>query len=665
MKIARRHSPFAALFPALLLALSAAACSGGHPAHRGRGRVLVLGLDGMDHGIVRQMLQAGQLPRLASLQSFQPLETSTPPQSPTAWSNFITGMSPGYHGIFDFVHRDPWKLRPYLSTSRVDPPRCLNIGSWGIPLGGGGPKLLRRQKPFWWYLDRAGVRATVIRMPSHFPPRDDGGARVLSGMGTPDLLGTYGTFSVLTTDAELAASDPSGGQVVELERAADDVLVGTVPGPMKPCSSEEVPLEVGVAVDAGDRGALITAGGARVLLGVGQWSELVRMRLPLPGPLGDLSAVGRLYLKSLQPEVVLYLSPLNIDPLDPALPISSPPDFAARLARRSGLYYTQGMPEDSKALAAGVLTEDEYLQQAEMVLRQRERMLKHALQDFREGFLFFYFSSSDQIAHMFFRAHDRTHPARTSRDDRHANVLRDLYRRMDRVVGEVQRKLRPGDLLLVISDHGFGPASYLFDLNGWLEREGYLVLRDEPQPGFLGHIDWRRTQAYGLGLNGLYLNLAGRERHGVVDPRRRDQLLRRLTRALLAVRQPTTGQRVVTEVTRPRKLYPGPEVSRAPDLVLGYGRGFKVADESATGGVSGELFAINRHAWSGDHCGDHRLVPGILFSNQPLRRVRGGYNLKDLAPTVLRYLGVRVPATMRGRSMLEQGDSAPSKTRGD
>ncbi len=662
------------ILPGLWLALSG--CQDSADSLRGarqarQGKVLVLGLDGMDHGLVQQLFHRGKLPNMARLArqgGFKPLTTSTPPQSPTAWANFITGMRPGHHGIFDFIQRDPTSLAPYLSTSRVFGPRRLTLGSWALPLGSGQVELLRKQKPFWWYLSQHGVAAMVIKIPSHFPPRDDGDARVLSGMGTPDILGTYGTFSLLTTNpGAFSPQGLSGGRLVHLTPSnwknngphgkvgsqENNGLWATLEGPADPLSRENHPLsiEVQVTVDARSRGVLITLGDQRLILGQGEWSPLVPINFTVFPLISSLRAMARLYLKSVTPEVVIYISPLNIDPLDPALPISSPPEFSRHLAQKAGRFYTQGMAEDTKALASGALSPEEFLQQATLVLEQRKRMLDVALAAFDRGFLFFYFSSTDQITHMFYRAHDKDHPARRAEDEAYAQVVEQTYGKLDQVVGQVMQRLGPEDLLLVMSDHGFGPASYLFDLNTWLHQQGYLSLRDHPQPGALGHLDWPKTQAYAMGLNGLYLNLKGREAHGVVPSARREVLLERLERQLLALHHPESGQRVVTQVTRPRKLYPGPEIHRAPDLIVGYGRGFKVADASAQGGVGTQLFEINHQAWSGDHCGDSRLVPGILLSNRPL--ISDAPALTDLPATILTFFNIKSPPQFVGRSVVD------------
>ena len=174
-------------------------------------RVVVIGIDGMDWALTEQMMANGELPnfkRLAAQGSGGPLETSVPPLSPVAWSDFITGMDAGGHGIFDFIHRHPATMTPYLSTSEAVPsglaskigilPEVLRLGKYCIPLAGEEQVLLRRGTPFWEVLEANGVETTLIRMPADFPVTGTA-TRELSGMGTPDILGTYGTSTFYTT----------------------------------------------------------------------------------------------------------------------------------------------------------------------------------------------------------------------------------------------------------------------------------------------------------------------------------------------------------------------------------------------------------------------------------------------------------------------------------
>jgi hypothetical protein len=131
-------------------------------------RLIVLGIDGMDPQLLHRFIREGKMPNFAKLEAqgdFRPLTTSVPPQSPVAWSNLITGMNAGGHGIFDFIHRDPRTLSPYFSASKIAGPKhSIHVGSWVIPLGGGSAEQLRQGVAFWQILDQHGIQNTIFRI---------------------------------------------------------------------------------------------------------------------------------------------------------------------------------------------------------------------------------------------------------------------------------------------------------------------------------------------------------------------------------------------------------------------------------------------------------------------------------------------------------------------
>jgi hypothetical protein len=106
------------------------------------------------------------------------------------------------------------------------------------------------------------------------------------------------------------------------------------------------------------------------------------------------------------------------------------------------------------------------------------------------------------------------------------------------------------------------------------------------------------------------------------------------------------------------KFYKGPYRDNAPDLVVGYQRGYRVSWETAIGKTTEGIFHANKKAWSGDHCVDPTLVPGILFCNQPVRNENP--RLIDIAPTVLNLFGVPVPEHMDGK-VLTVGEERESQ----
>jgi predicted AlkP superfamily phosphohydrolase/phosphomutase len=633
----------ASLIAVATLVVAVSGC-GRHHRPLGR-RVVILGFDGLDFGLTRDLMAQGRLPnftRVAAHGTFTSLGTTTPPQSPVAWSSFITGLDPGGHHIFDFIHRDPKTMTPYLSTTRtVAPSHFVPLGRWQLPLTSGRVELLRRGEAFWERLDAQGIETTIVRMPADFPPSGRA-TRELSGMGTPDLLGTYGTFSLYTSDPFATAGPVAGGAIYHVD-IADSVARAALEGPDNPLlkQPQKVTLPFAVHIDSSRRYAKLVVGAEERLLRVGEWSGWVPVRFGLTW--GELRAQCRFYLKQLNPDFVLYVSPLNLDPLAPALPISAPDGYAADLARATGSFYTQGMPEDTKALKAGVFTSGEFLQQARLAADEVERQYAHVFGQFTDGVLFYYFGDVDQVSHMMWRPMDPQHPAYNAATDApYRSVVESLYMEMDAIVGRTLDRLGADDLLVIMSDHGFASWRRSFNLNTWLRDNGYLTLRSGIRAGSAAtfdDIDWSRTRAYGLGLNGLYINVTGRESSGIVDPREREALVREIGDKLVRTIDPATGAQAVTHAFRREGAYSSVANSDiAPDLIVGYAKGTRTSDESAVGGVEPDVIVDNRGAWTGDHCMDPASVPGILLTNRPLRRPAA--TLRDLAPALLAELGI-------------------------
>jgi predicted AlkP superfamily phosphohydrolase/phosphomutase len=600
----------------------------------------------MDYTLAKEMMAAGRLPNLARLAasgSFAPLGTSVPPQSPVAWSNFITGLDAGGHGIFDFIHRDPETMIPFLSTSKAEgEERTFKIGGCQIPLKSPEMKLLRKGQAFWEVLEKRGIETTIIRMPANFPP--SGSAhRELSGMGTPDILGTYGTFSFYTTAPQrFAGKDIGGGKIYPLD-VIDGVAEAKLYGTENPFTVERDKMEAPFTLylDADQPVAKLVVGNEQRILNVGEWSDWVPVTFDLECagvPLQSVNVQARFHLKQVRPELELYVSALNLDPEAPAMPISTPDDYAADLARQSGRFYTQGMPEDTKALNEGVFSRDEFLAQARMAGQEVIDQYRGVLGDFRSGLLFYYFGNLDQISHMMWRSMDPQHPAYDAeRDAPYREAIHDVYAQLDGVVGETLDRMGPETLLVVMSDHGFTSWRRAFHLNSWLRENGYLSVVDprmRDDPGLFANVDWARTRAYGLGLNGLYINVRGRDRFGSVDPQERQALMDEIAAKLLQTVDPATGQQAVTKVYKREEAYRDRgQLEIGPDIVVGYAKGTRGSNQSALGKVGPDVITDNTETWSGDHCMDHESVPGVLFASRPLRRPVG--ELKELAAGIL------------------------------
>ncbi|MCK4340827.1 MAG: alkaline phosphatase family protein [Phycisphaerae bacterium] len=639
-------------------------------------KVIVLGIDGLDPRLSEQMMDQGRLPNLNRLRQaggYSRLGTSIPPQSPVAWANFITGADAGEHGIFDFIHREPGKqCSPFYSAAQtVESDEGWEVGDHRIPLSfwpfnhSVTQTLLRREgTPFWDYLDQAGIPSWFYDIPSNYPPSASprGNQCCLSGMGTPDLLGSYGTYQLFSSRLR-KPKEKSGGKHKPLV-FKNNAATATLTGPLNTLLKEPQDMEVEFQVYRDPRAALarIELQGQTILLEAGEWSGWYQVRFPLEMPsfLPNEEVIGicRFFLQEVSPHFRLYVSPLNIDPSEPGeQKVSEPADFVTGIYDELGLFATTGFQEDHKALSNKVFTDAEYRVQADYVLQERMNLLNYALRHYDDGLLFFYFSSTDLQAHMFYWDSDEPHPTRSPEDARkYMGVLAELYEKMDAVVGDLLQKYGDEATILVLSDHGFCNFRRQFNLNTWLREEGYVGPSDCDSLIRMGRarrlVDWSQTRAYGLGLNGLYVNLRGRERDGIVNPADKDALLEELREKLLAVRDPEAPDDppVISEVHRSDQAYTGPFVGRAPDLIIGYRRGYRCSWSTALGSIGKRVFSDNRKAWSADHCMATGELPGVLFSNQPIRHNTPA--LIDLAPTILEEFGLKVPHNMTGRNVL-------------
>ena len=610
----------AALSPAFLALNSAWGGTG-----RKAGRVIVLGIDGMDPFLLRTFASEGVMPNASSLIAsgrLNTLGTSNPPQSPVAWSNFITGYGPQVHGIFDFIHRDPATRAPFLSTSRVvGPENVISVSDWRLPLSGASVELLRKGEPFWTKLTDEGIPVKLVKLPVDFPP-DKGDARILSGLGTPDMKGSQGSFTFFTDDARSITDKTSGGIVVPVRDYGDNCYECTIRGPENTmrAGNPQMEIEAKVWVDREADALRIDIQGDSIVLAKGEWSPWVRLRFDAIPHVSSVHAIGRFFVKEITPRLKLYLTPLNIDPLNPALPISEPPGYSTDLARDLGPFYTQGFPEDTKALSRGILNDEEYLQQAWIVFQERLDLFHHELSRFREGLFFFYFSSLDLNVHMFYRALDPNNPLHATTSPRFRGAVRELYARMDGVIGDAMEAMDGSTELMIMSDHGFAPFNRSFNLNTWLAEEGYASITNghAREQDMFAAVDWSATSAYGLGLNCLYLNRKDREENGAVEEDQVEGLLSRLKRDLEAVTDPATGRRVIENAYITSETFSGPLPDYAPDMIIGYSRNYRSSWETTLGSFPEEVITDNLDPWSGTHCIDPAVVPCTLLSTVPV-----------------------------------------------
>jgi predicted AlkP superfamily phosphohydrolase/phosphomutase len=631
-------------------------------------RLVILGLDGMEPTLAEKFMAEGKLPNLARLKkegTYARLKTTTPAISPVAWSSFMTGSEPSKHNIFDFLSRDPRTYLPDLSSARIGKPkRTVALGKYLIPLSKPEIRGLRKSVPFWKLLGEKGIFSTVLRVPITFPPEKFKG-HLLSGMCAPDLKGSQGTFAFFTEDADKVRKH-EGGVAVLVAREGNRIRT-EISGPENTLlkKPEEIRLPLAITIDKESKGAWLEIPGQKKLfLKEKTFSPWVPITFR-PGLGMKIRAIGKFYIVALEPKFEMYMTPLNIDPEKPALPISHPFIYSVYLSKLLGRVITLGEANDTWALNEGALDEKAFLELTYANHAEWEAMFWNALSKTPRGMVAIVFETTDSIQHMFFRYLDKAHPALKAAPARmSAAVIEELYKKMDDLVGRVAATLDEKSVLFVMSDHGFKSFRRGVNLNSWLHQNGYLTLVEGKKESaeWFKDVDWDRTKAYGLGLGGIYINLKGREAHGVVAPGAEAGALKaELGRKLTALRDGANGPAAVTNVYDRDAVYAGPYKENAPDLIIGYNEGYRASWDGVTGIVNAVVIDDNTKAWSGDHCIDPALVPGVLFSNLKIKTASP--SIMDIAPTALELFGLTPPAHMDGRGLVDLAGLPGAKQR--
>ncbi len=679
------------------------------------GRVVILGFDGVDAHVVEEMLARGRLPNLAALKArggYSPLTPTIPAQTPVSWATFSTGLDPGGHQIFDFLKRDPASRIPTFAVAEeISVPFLLGKNNpvafaaagalllllpalWLVRRGRRGfaaglavlaaaagvagflaarawlprarPSVRNNRRGSVFWADPAARPATVIRMPVTFPPEQFSGGRMLSGLGVPDLSGRIGKPAYYTSDPFFAPREGNDFSVdiVRLESNGGRQVARIAGPPGRPFGKEgtiDIPMTLTVPA-ARDR-LIVEAAGSRAELKAGEWSDWLPLSFPV-NPLISIHGYARARLASVQPEIALYLSPIQFDPrrLPPGFSISTPSGFATELEKRFGRYKTMGWAIDTWSISAGTLDEEAFLEDVRLTVAQDRKILEGMLAE-KQRLLFHYFEFPDRVAHVFWRFRDPEHPAYDAKKaERYGDAVEKCYETMDEIVGQTARTLSSDDVLIVLSDHGFATWRRSVNYDSWLVENGYLVLKGNARRQnlealfsrgeFWEAVDWTKSRAYAMGLGDVYVNLRGREAGGIVAPGAEYEALRReLSERLTALSDPKNGARAVSRVFRREDVYRRFDPRLIPDLIVANLPGYRVSWQSSLGVPTENVFEDNHDVWSGDHCSlDPDLVRGVLFASRPFaaRRVPG---IADVTASVRALVGGAPSPEAAGQSL--------------
>ncbi|RPH56650.1 hypothetical protein EHM82_02925, partial [bacterium] len=644
-----------------------------------------------------------------------------PSQTPVSWSTFSTGLNPGRHGVFDFLKRNPEDYKPAFAAGGEGREPFLFGESNGLVVGaiaglvlalllllvlklfrmrlrtaaiaavvvgvaaGAGAgiaaaRLLPVERPiainnqqgdtFWALLGKSGKRVTVMRVPVTFPPKGYDNGKLLSGLGVPDLSGRIGKPFYFTS--ELFFQPKGGGDFsVEIVELVDNrgVIETEIKGPVNELFPDQsdyivIPMTLTVAEDRSN--VRVQASGNDLTLKPGDWSDWVRFTFPF-NPLIKVQGIGRFRLLSIDPEVRMYLSPIQFDPenLPPGFEISTPAEYVNDLTHEHGLFKTMGWTIDTWSTSAATIDEGVFLEDVKMTVEKDKEILDGLLAQENWDVLVHYFEFTDRVQHMMFRHFDPKHPLWTAEGaEKWGGSILASYQEMDRIVGDTMKK-RPDAALMIVSDHGFASFRRGMNYNTWLAQNGFMTLTGEDaerknledlfdQGDFFVNVDWSKTKAYALGLGQIYINLQGREKNGIVKPGAEyEQVAAAIKAGLESYVDEETGEHPVAHVFTRDEAYEGVyDPVLIPDLIPSNSEGYRVGWQDSLGGIAKTVVEPNQEIWSGDHCSVYPpLVQGILFSSLKLDTPNGAY-MGDVMPTILALYGVKPTTNLDGRSLL-------------
>jgi predicted AlkP superfamily phosphohydrolase/phosphomutase len=652
-------------------------------------KMVILGFDGMDPRLVEQLAADRKLPnikRLIDQGGLYPLGTTHSAESPTAWASFATGMNPGKHNIYDFLVRDTATYLPDLGMVRREPARFL-FGY--VPIARPTVHSIRGGTSFWVTAGRAGVRSSILTVPVTFPPEEVPNGELLSGLPLPDIRGTMGTFYYFATNlSRYEEGNTEMGGILKRLLIENDVAHTELIGPPNPLvrqqieqvrrkgplseqdraqlvelqGREDVRLPMTVRWNRAGKTATVDLGGQSITLQPGHWSKWVDLEFRI-NFLVRIRGMAQLLLMNADRELQLYVSQVNWKPDAPPIPMSYPAGFSADLFDKIGYYRTLGWAEATWPLNEARMDEQTFMDDLYKAFDDRAQVILTRLTAREWDLMVGVIESTDRVQHMMWRLIDPKHPMYDpALAAKFGGAIESVYRRADAFVGEVMDRVDPGTPILVVSDHGFHSWRKAVNLNTWLVQNGYMTLQGQRPADkklddlfgggtFWENVDWTRTRAYAMGIGQIYFNLRGRESQGIVSPgAEARQLADELTGKLLTMKDPDDGAPIIRSVYKRDDIYSGEFLNNASELQVGMHEGYRVSWQTTLGGSPEGLVYPNMKKWSADHGGyDYATTAGVLIANR--RLTTSTPTIMDLAPTVLKYFGVPVPAEIDGKAV--------------
>jgi len=565
-------------------------------------KTIMVGFDAFDPLIFEKLHEEGKLPNLSKYLEdggYGRLQVPDPPQSEVSWTSIATGMNPGEHGIFDFVHRNP---KTYGRQVSLLPTKKSVLGRQFIPP--------HSTATIFDTVVEDGYPAISLWWPATFPARLESPVWSIPGLGTPDIFGRLGVGLFYSME-KWSGEKHVKTQVLQLAQIRKDLYKGEIEGPSQMTLSGLKDAGIQFNLETQDEATARLKIDKKILtLKLGEWSPVFELVFKI-GFGVTVKAVTRVIINQIEPTPNLYFVPLQLHPLKSPWPYATPKRFVKDVWKNSGSYLTLGWPQDTTALEDGFITDEQFLDLCLSIRIHRERTFMRSIDSFNEGLLACIFDSMDRVQHMFLR--DRP------------DIIESWYIELDSLFGRIEERIMNKkdchDIhIMMMSDHGFGEFDYQVNLNRWLLNRGYLKKFDGEKTDDLNAVNWAESKAFAVGLNSVYLNLKDREVEGSITRDEKDKVVQSLKDDLLRWEGPD-GQTVIQKVLTQQEAFQGPYAEHGPDLVIGYRPKYRSSALTGLGQWAFDEIEENKDHWGADHCFDAGAVPGVLFTNKGLGNI--------------------------------------------
>lgn len=260
---------------------------------------------------------------------------------------------------------------------------------------------------------------------------------------------------------------------------------------------------------------------------------------------------------------------------------------------------------------------------------------------------------SDRIMHKFWSYQDETHKKHDPRS-KFKNTIKDYFQYLDKEIGEIKAMLNKDVTFIISSDHGMKKMEGRINLNDFLIKEGYLVLKEKPKSLTkfrMQNVDWDKTKAYAVGsyLGRIYFNVKGRDSRGIVCPGEEYEMLREDIIAKLKIITADDGKGLDNRFYKPELIYPNGYTNEAPDLIVYF--------DNLLWGVNNDIGSDSLYSWStiiGSDDAGHAPEGIFILNDKSIKEKKDldEISILDITPTILKLMNIPLPKDLQGKPIL-------------